>query len=258
MATAMISPNGGAVSYQPIATTTTVHVTQSTVRGPRIRLFITGALQLLLGGLALIPVLILYPLPVTIATCAVLAFTGTCGILASCFASNKPSSSVIYDAARGGQRVVTEQSMFPRIYTGMVMLGFVLGFASAIQGIIIISDDDNDNWTHRLVRGPMAVGVGLFLALNQMLMVCCIEPMVRVDTTATEHITHIQPVQVAIPVSAAFQGPTSPQATTGPMGSPLYPYIDEPLKDDRDFPPSYNEAVRNDYTKRATAPPELV
>lgn len=111
---------------------------------------------------------------------------------------------------------------------------------------------------HRLVRGPMAVGVGLFLALNQMLMVCCIAPMVRVDTAATEQITHVQPVQISIPVSAAFQGPTSPQATTGPMGSPLYPYIDEQVKDDRDYPPSYNEATRQDYTKRPTAPPELV
>ncbi|OWA51225.1 hypothetical protein BV898_15719 [Hypsibius exemplaris] len=245
--------------YQPIEQrTTTTTVTESSVRGPRLRLFLSGVLQLAFGGLALIPVLILGPIPLTIACCACLAFTGMLGLLGACICSTKAQSSVQFDGSTGQQRVVTEQALFPRLYFFLVIVGFFLAVATAVRGIVIISDDDH--WYHNYAMGGVAVGVGVFLALNQMLMICCIVPLIRNGTRSSEHVT-IQPVVSgggAIPISSAYQGthpylaPAGHPSSSG-ANSPLYPYIDEPVKEE---PPSYNEATRHDV--RPTAPPEKV
>lgn len=107
--------------------TTTSTVTESTVRGRRIRLFITGFLQLIFGGFSLIPVLLLAQNPVTITACAWLSLTGMVGILGACVSSNKTSTSVKYDAVTRTQRVVTVPPMFPRFYVGMMVVGFIIG-----------------------------------------------------------------------------------------------------------------------------------
>jgi hypothetical protein len=148
MTTTVTVPSGGS-PYHPIEQrTTTTTVTASLVRGRRLRLFLSGLIQLSFGGLSLIPVLLLGPNPLTIACCACLAFTGMLGFLGACFTDTKPSSSVAFDPHTRTQLVVTHQPFFPRFYCFMVIVGFFLGVASAIQGIIMISDDDDDDYRH--------------------------------------------------------------------------------------------------------------
>lgn len=148
MTTTVTVPTGS--PYQPIGdqrittTTTTTTVTQSSrVRGRRVRLFLSGVIQLTVGGLALLPVLILGSPPVTIACCACLAFTGMLGCLGACAASTKAQSTVLYDGNTGTQRVVTQEAFFPRLYCFLVITGFCVAVASAIYGIVIISDRDD-------------------------------------------------------------------------------------------------------------------
>ena len=114
--------------------------------------------------------------------------------------------------------------------------------------------DRFDGWSY--VFGAVAVGIGIFLALNQMLMICCIAPLVRGSSTTSEHVTSHLVTAGAVPVSSAYQGGHPYAPPTGATGSStqVYPYIDEPIKEE---PPSYNEATRHDNI-RPTAPPEKV
>jgi hypothetical protein len=114
------------------------------------------------------------------------------------------------------------------------------------------------------VRGAIAVGIGIFLALNQMLMICCVAPLARASTTSSEQVI-VQPIgAVVVPTGGAYHGVDgAPYLSAGhvPAGgianNPVYPYIDEPIKED---PPSYSEATRSNYqhTAQPSAPPEKV
>ncbi|OWA55319.1 hypothetical protein BV898_19702 [Hypsibius exemplaris] len=134
------------------------------------RLIFSGVLQLAFGGPALIPVVFLSPIPLTIVCCACLAFTGILGFLSACVCSTKTLSSVLLDGGAGQQR-----ALFPRFYFFLVFVGFCLAVATAVWGIVIVFD--GDHWYHNGVMGGVGVGVGVFLALNQMLIISIIAPL---------------------------------------------------------------------------------
>ncbi|XP_055357600.1 uncharacterized protein LOC129602573 [Paramacrobiotus metropolitanus] len=236
----------------------TTTVTETRVRGRRVRLFLTGFLQLIFGGFSLIPVLLLAQNPVTIAACAWLAFSGMVGCIGACLSSNKSSTSVKYDAATRTQKIMTVPPIFPKFYMGMMVVGFLLAVASAIQGIVLIAT--HPWWYVNFVLGPLATGIGVFFALNQMIMICCVSPMVQSHTSSAEQV-HVQPVAVTVaPPSTtygagAYQAGAIPyQAGPSAPSSSLYPYIDEPVKED---PPSYSEATRFDHPQKTPTAPEF-
>lgn len=146
-------------------------------------------------------------------------------------------------------------------YIQQIYKAIFTAVASAIVGIVQITT--HESWSGYILLGAFAVGFGLFFVLNQMLMICCVSPMVRVHTASSEQV-HIVSGSAPVPAAAGAYGAYQPTSQVpyhvGDPGLPpqtneaLYPYIDEPTKD---YPPSYSEAIRDSYPQKQPSAPAL-